>query len=88
MSIFDVKLPKYEDKIDWGWIVSTVIGIVILVGVTALFMSVMEQKNQQYLARKDVICPSYLSIARSPRDTLIVMRNEPLCNQYVLEHLK
>lgn len=34
------------------------------------------------------ICPSLLSIGRSARDTLIIMRNEPLCNQYVMDNLK
>ena len=38
--------------------------------------------------RQTVVCPSFLSIARSARDTLIVMRNEPLCNRYVLDNLK
>ena len=38
--------------------------------------------------RKEAVCPSFLSIARSSRDTLIVMRNEPLCNRYVLDNLK
>lgn len=38
--------------------------------------------------RKSVVCPSFLSIARSARDTLIVMRNEPLCNKYVLDNLR
>jgi hypothetical protein len=34
------------------------------------------------------ICPSLLSIGRSARDTLIIMRNEPLCTAYVLDNLK
>lgn len=34
------------------------------------------------------ICPSLLSIGRSSRDTLIVMKAEPLCNRYVMETLK
>ena len=38
--------------------------------------------------RQQVVCPSFLSIARSARDTLIVMRNEPLCNSYVLDNLQ
>jgi hypothetical protein len=38
--------------------------------------------------RKSVVCPSFLSIARSSRDTLIVMRNEPLCTAYVLDNLQ
>jgi hypothetical protein len=38
--------------------------------------------------KKHTACPSLLSIARSPRDTLIVMKSEPLCNDYVLETLQ
>lgn len=38
--------------------------------------------------RQQVVCPSLLSIARSPRDTMIIMKNEPLCNRYVLDNLK
>jgi hypothetical protein len=38
--------------------------------------------------RKADICPSVLSIARSARDTLIVMKAEPLCNEFVLENLE
>lgn len=38
--------------------------------------------------RQSIVCPSFLSIARSARDTLIVMRNEPLCNRYVLDNLQ
>jgi len=45
----------------------------------------VEQLNKH---RKSIICPSLLSIGRSPRDTLIVMKNEPLCNQFVLDSLK
>jgi len=40
------------------------------------------------IQRQQVVCPSFLSIARSSRDTLIVMRNEPLCNSYVLDNLQ
>lgn len=38
--------------------------------------------------RADTICPSLLSIGRSARDTLIVMKAEPLCNKYVLDRLR
>jgi hypothetical protein len=48
--------------------------------------------KQQHIAQSEIrmttICPSFLSIARSARDTLIVMRNEPLCSRYVLETLQ
>ena len=44
--------------------------------------------NKNAVQRQQVVCPSFLSIARSARDTLIVMRNEPLCNSYVLDNLQ
>lgn len=44
--------------------------------------------TKETTARKEIVCPSFLSIARSARDTLIIMRNEPLCNRYVLDNLK
>ena len=44
--------------------------------------------NNNAAQRQQVVCPSFLSIARSARDTLIVMRNEPLCNSYVLDNLQ
>ena len=44
--------------------------------------------NKNATQRQQVVCPSFLSIARSARDTLIVMRNEPLCNSYVLDNLQ
>jgi hypothetical protein len=38
--------------------------------------------------RQQSICPALLSISRSARDTLIVMKAEPLCNGFVLDSLK
>lgn len=38
--------------------------------------------------RQKSICPALLSISRSARDTLIVMKAEPLCNGFVLDSLK
>jgi hypothetical protein len=40
------------------------------------------------MARREAICPSLLSISRSARDTLIVMKAENLCNSFVLDNLK
>lgn len=64
--------------------------VIILVGATTVKMlgDIAEEAQAQHQARKEVVCPSFLSIARSARDTLIVMRNEPLCNRYVLDNLK
>jgi hypothetical protein len=39
-------------------------------------------------AYKRVACPSLLSIARSSRDTLIIMKNVDTCNEYMMENLK
>ena len=64
--------------------------VAILVVATTIKMAgdVAAETQAQHQARKEVVCPSFLSIARSARDTLIVMRNEPLCNRYVLDNLK
>lgn len=37
---------------------------------------------------KSVACPSLFSIARSSRDTLIVMKNVDVCNDYMMDNLK
>jgi len=34
-----------------------------------------------------VTCPALLSIARTPRDTLIVMKNKPVCVEYVFDNM-
>lgn len=47
-----------------------------------------EQVNAANIARQESICPALLSISRSARDTLIVMKAEPLCNGFVLDSLK
>jgi len=63
---------------------------VVLVFVGLLYL--INRNDQKFLLqqkqRQEVVCPSFLSIARSARDTLIVMRNEPLCNSYVLDNLQ
>lgn len=64
-------------------------------GIILLFVSflVLGQKHQEQTAeddrvRTEEICPALLSISRSARDTLIVMKAEPLCNSFVLDNLK
>lgn len=61
----------------WRWLIVAVVGFVIWV---QYLMPLQEE-------RKNTVCPSYLSIARSPRDTLIIMHNDSQCAEYVLEHL-
>jgi hypothetical protein len=65
-------------------IVLLILGAVLIVG--GIYMT--DANTQAHEQRKTVVCPSFLSIARSARDTLIVMRNEPLCTEYVLDNLQ
>jgi hypothetical protein len=64
--------------------------VIVVAGVGLLYLAYTSDERQAELARQrqEVVCPSFLSIARSARDTLIVMRNEPLCNSYVLDNLQ
>lgn len=48
----------------------------------------VDEATREAAARREAICPALLSISRSARDTLIVMKAEELCNSYVLDNLK
>ena len=51
--------------------------------------SLLYNKKVTYdVTKKNTACPSLLSVTRSARDTLIVMKADHLCNDYVLENLK
>lgn len=66
-------------------------GIFLLVCVILLykFGSILYNKKVAAdLTKKNTACPTLLSISRSARDTLLVMRAEPLCDSYVLEHIQ
>lgn len=65
-----------------------ILGILVLSIVGVIIEAVDTQYQAKLTARQEVVCPSFLSIARSARDTLIVMRNESLCVEYVLEGLQ
>ena len=73
-----VFLADVADALAKYWLV--LLGVIIL----ALYVEVIWPMSDE---RKNTVCPSYLSIARSARDTLIVMRNDSQCATYVLEHL-
>ena len=72
-------------------LITTGIGVT-LIGLIWFAIAIGDKRSanllMEHTQRKEVVCPSFLSIARSSRDTLIVMRNEPLCNSYVLDNLK
>jgi len=61
--------------------------MVAVLGVCVFYWSYMRNTKIQ-AQQQATICPSLLSIGRSARDTLIIMRNEPLCTVYVLDNLK
>lgn len=65
-------------------------GLAIVTVVIALFINRSVSNRVKLLEeeRKATACPSLLSIARSSRDTLIVMKNEPLCVSFVLDNLQ
>lgn len=66
--------------------------ILVVLGILMLIVKLAGVITDKYYAnstaRQNAICPSLLSISRSARDTLIVMKAENLCNSYVLDNLK
>lgn len=44
--------------------------------------------KKELLAKQEVVCPTLMSIGRTSRDTLITMRVEPICIDYVLKNIK
>jgi FtsZ-interacting cell division protein ZipA len=69
--------------------------VVIIVGVAAILILLVRNNLASNRERAEadnkkmaIACPSLLSIARSPRDTLIIMRNEDKCVKYVLDNIK
>jgi hypothetical protein len=59
---------------------------IVLIGRLASIL--YEGKIDYDVTRQTTACPALLSISRSARDTLIIMKAEPLCNVYVLDNLK
>jgi len=47
-----------------------------------------DRKVTSDLTKKETACPALLSISRSARDTLLIMRSEPLCTIYVLDSIQ
>ena len=45
------------------------------------------QMQEIISTERRVTCPALLSIARTPRDTLIVMKNKPVCVEYVFDNM-
>ena len=77
-------MQTMRTKIDWSnvkfW--TLIAGIVVF---TLWNLNNDIKSAEQY---KSVACPSLFSIARSSRDTLIVMKNVDVCNDFMMENLK
>jgi hypothetical protein len=66
-------------------IISIVLIVVIGVMIEHKIATYFTQRNNE---KASISCPQLFSIARSPRDTLIVMRSEHLCISYLLENME
>lgn len=73
--------------------INSKLGKIVLSGIAVfacvgLLVTANTRHQDNLTTRKQSICPALLSISRSARDTLIVMKAEGLCNSYVLDNLK
>lgn len=82
------KLRKINMSTDIEKFVKVVATVAMFVLIGIGFDAWSAGVHKKDMQRKEAICPALLSIGRSSRDTLIVMKAEPLCNSFVLENLK
>lgn len=82
-----MKTPNWMTK-NIKFIKYGLISVVVLFLVYQVGTRTTSRIDQYNTVKADTICPSLLSIGRSARDTLIVMKAEPLCNKYVLDRLR
>ncbi len=68
------------------------IQLVVLAGVSYLgYQGTTSYLVKQKVLREEhmqVACPTLFSVARTPRDTLLVMRSESVCIDYVMKTLR
>jgi hypothetical protein len=85
-------LTTDEQSTDWQSKLNSVlkygIALACIVLVGKLVSILYERKIDYDITRQATACPALFSISRSARDTLIIMKAEPLCNVYVLDNLK
>lgn len=60
----------------------------LIVGIATVTLWNMNNDIKSARQYKGIACPSLFSIARSSRDTLIVMKNVDVCNDFMMENLK
>jgi len=82
--------PIELEKLAGGFkrIILSVVTIAVFILGFKIGLLRLNQLKQNEITQRETICPSLLSISRSARDTLIVMKAEPLCNTFVLDNLK
>jgi len=79
-----------QDKIKSTGIFLIVVALAIVPNYFSYRYKVREEAKQA-IAREEhmkVACPTLLSVARTPRDTLLVMRSEEICITYVMKTLR
>ena len=77
-------IQTMRTKIDW----SNVKFWMLIVGIVVFTLWNLNNDIKSAERYKSVACPSLFSIARSSRDTLIVMKNVDVCNDYMMDNLK
>jgi hypothetical protein len=75
-------------KLDIKKALPVIYTVLVLGLIGKLSIMVVAKRSEYNVTRTAAICPALFSISRSARDTLIVMKAEPLCNNYVLTNLK
>lgn len=93
MSNFLTRVTKMmtqvmRKKINWKDVGFYTVAVSIIGAILFIMGWAIQSGNKAKDEWKEVACPSLLSIGRTSRDTLIVMKVQPLCNDYVLDNLK
>lgn len=81
-------VPTILEKTYFKKVFNIVLYSTIILLTFLLYRTVVRHIDNRNQARQGVICPALLSIGRSARDTLIIMKAEPLCNGFVLDNLR
>jgi len=77
-------MQTMRTKINW----SNVKFLTLIVGIVVFTLWNLNNDIKSAERYKSVACPSLFSIARSSRDTLIVMKNVDVCNDYMMDNLR
>jgi hypothetical protein len=70
------------------WIIRLIMYIVVPLVLWQGGTRYYEYSHKKFVVEQETTCPSLLSVARSARDTLIVMKNKTMCAEWMLTNLK